>query len=112
MLGLYGRPLISQEVAAWPYGPIISDLYHSLKKYGGSPATEGIAVEDETGFGPVEENLIEQVLEKYGGLSGPELSTLTHGIGSPWHVARYESKSRVIPNDLIREHHARMAERA
>ena len=30
MLGLYGEPLISDDVQAWKYGPVIPDLYQTL----------------------------------------------------------------------------------
>lgn len=112
MLGLYGRSLINQEVEAWPYGPVISDLYQALKKHGAREATEGIAVEEDADFDPIETNLIEQVQKKYGGLHGLVLSRLTHSIGSPWYITKYESDSPVIPNELIQKHYARMAKNA
>lgn len=30
-LGFLGEPLITQDIEAWKYGPIISDLYHEFK---------------------------------------------------------------------------------
>ena len=34
MLGAYGRPLISENVEAWKWGPVIPSLYRRFKKYG------------------------------------------------------------------------------
>ena len=42
MLGLYGRGLIKQDVRAWLYGPVVPDVYRSLKKYERHPVTDVI----------------------------------------------------------------------
>jgi antitoxin SocA-like protein len=39
MLALYQRPLISDSIEAWKYGPVIPTLYHALKKYGAGSVT-------------------------------------------------------------------------
>src|SRR6516164_9635188 len=33
-LGLLNRPLFAQRVEAWPYGPVIEDVYHAFKRFG------------------------------------------------------------------------------
>ena len=33
MLGLYNKSLFKQPVLAWLYGPVVSDIYHGLRKY-------------------------------------------------------------------------------
>src|SRR5688572_9338191 len=33
-LGLTSKPLISEAVQAWKYGPVINSVYHTFKKYG------------------------------------------------------------------------------
>lgn len=39
MLGLYGVPLIRDDVQAWKYGPVIPQVYHAgaVKDYRGRP---------------------------------------------------------------------------
>ena len=75
MLGLYGRPLIKDEV--------LSDQ---------------------------EEDIIVQVYDIYGAMSGPALSRLTHAKGTPWAMT-YEDGvfGIVIPNDIIEDHYAMLA---
>lgn len=106
MLGLYHRPLISQPVEAWRYGPVINSVYQELKKYGNSHVTDKIDVATEE-FDNLEDDLINQVLDKYSSLSGIALSKLTHAAGTPWHIIWTErGKNSIIPDDLIEEHYA------
>jgi uncharacterized phage-associated protein len=112
MLGLYNRSLFKQPVLAWLYGPVVSDIYHGLRKYRASGVDKKMGVEDET-FDEYEDDLISQVYKKYGCLSGIRLSQLTHAPGTPWHEIWHGSgRNSIIPNDLIKEHYAEMAERA
>ena len=42
MLGLYHEPLLQQAVEAWRYGPVVPEVYHSLRRYGGEPISRPI----------------------------------------------------------------------
>lgn len=114
MLGLYGQPLLKQRIEAWRYGPAVRDVYDSLRRYGREPVTQPIQHPDEH-FDEREEDLITQVWEKYGHLSGPELSNMTHRIGTPWHQVwdrgrgSWWGKNPTISNKLIREYYTRIA---
>ena len=109
MLGLYGRKLIRQPVQAWRYGPVVAEVYHGLKEYGGEPVETEMDVSKEE-FDEFEADLINQVHEKYGPLTGIKLSQLTHAPGTPWHeVWHREGKNSIIPNRLIQEHYAEKA---
>ena len=68
MLGLYNKSLFKQPVLAWLYGPVVSDIYHGLRKYRSSGVDEKMGVEDAT-FDEYEGDLISQVYKKYGRLS-------------------------------------------
>lgn len=104
MLGLYNRPLIEEPVEAWQYGPVIRKLYKVVKKFRSSPV-EGPLGKQDVVFDAQEADLMNQVVEIYGGFSGPALSRLTHEPGTPWHITwnsggHYET----ISNDLIEDH--------
>ena len=112
MLGLYHRPLFNQDVEAWRYGPVVDDVYHGLKRYGGSHVPNVIRA-DEGEFDELEADLIEQVFDKYSDVSGVGLSRLTHAPDTPWHIIWHmRGQNSIIPNDLIEDHYAQKARAA
>lgn len=112
MLGLYHRALIKDEVQAWQYGPVIPRLYNSVRAYRGQPVADAIS-SDNHDLSPEADRLVQQVYDRYGKLSGPALSRLTHASGTPWERT-YEPGSfgLVIPDDLIEDHFARLRSKA
>ena len=116
MLGLYDRPLIKQDIEAWQYGPVIADLYHSLKLYRNFPIHDKIRKPHILGRGEYDESfdedaqdIIRQVYEKHEFMTGVQLSALTHRKGSPWHqLSEPVSSGRrnvVIPREIIKAHY-------
>lgn len=111
MLGLHGRPLISDAVEAWKYGPVVPAVYRAYKVYGGAAITE-IPTEEPSGFSADERAVMREVWQKYGHLDGVTLSSMTHKPGSPWATARRLSgPGCVISNDIIEHFYATLARR-
>lgn len=118
-LAVIGEPLLSDEVQAWTYGPVIPDIYHEYKNCGNQPVTtpakelamiDGELTLTEPAF-PSDDlesiNLVRDVLVSYGQLSPVQLSNLTHQAGEPWKVIADVFPDKLprniqIPNDLIR----------
>jgi len=110
MLGLYDRPISRQPVQAWRYGPVIADVYHAVKKHGRDPVEEPLGFRIPA-FDDYEENLIGQVLDVYKAFSGIDLSSMTHQPGTPWHdIYHKRGQNAIIPDTLIKEHFAELAE--
>lgn len=109
-LALLHKPLIWQEVEAWRYGPVVQDVYRSLRRYGGEAITHPIPnLEPET-FEDAEEDIIRQVSEKYGALSGSRLIAMTHSPGTPWaSIWKKRGKNTVIPDPVIKRHYEKIA---
>jgi len=108
-LALLKRPLISETVQAWKYGPVIESLYHGFKHRADSeiPKSEAqsLPVVD---IDPESVTLLEKVWDKYGGLTGLHLSALTHQPGTPWYQiweqdGGKDMKGSEIPNVKIEE---------
>ena len=110
MLGLYGRPLIRDDVQAWKYGPVISGLYNAMRDYRSSPVIQPLRAPNGDDLSANEEHIIKQVYDIYGKKSGLALSRLTHATGTPWDLT-YEDGTfgLVIPTDIIEDHYQRLA---
>lgn len=108
MLGLFGRPLISDKVEAWRYGPVIPSLYNQIRSFR-SKAVVGPLKKMDGELDDHARDVVRQVFEKYGKMSGPMLSRLTHAKGTPWE-ATWDSESfgNSISNDLIEDHYKRL----
>lgn len=112
-LAITGAPSITQPFEAWQYGPVVSSIYHGLKKYGSSPVTDYLKDYDPTtstfiAYVPaVEDTKFAEILdltwEKYIGIDAIGLSAMTHAPGSPWYVAKQHGQSN-IDNTLIKNY--------
>lgn len=107
------RPLICEQVEAWPYGPVFPELYHVLKVYGGDPvetvaksAREMFMSGRATSLEKLEEKLVKSVYEAYKDLSAGQLVALTHAAGSPWGET---IEGDVIDESKIRDYYMEMA---
>ena len=103
MLGIFDKPMVKESITAWKYGPVIQPLYKALSRHGSDRVLpiEGVR---RASLSSDENDIVNAVIERYGGFSGIHLSRLTHAVGSPWHqtIDRTGSGGR-IDDDLIRE---------
>ena len=108
MLGLYHVPLLDEPIEAWRYGPVVPDVYFSLRDYGRRPVTQEIPLstkEYASEFSPEESHVIEQVSKLYGRFSGVQLLRMTHVSGTPWYEVwtKNGDTNAFIPDPLIEE---------
>lgn len=94
-LALVGTSLVREQFEAWKRGPVVPDLYHSLKHFGAQPISgrlkkfdfeESRVVEFEPINDRVARDLAKEVWSVYKRYTGPQLVGLTHLPGSPWDV--------------------------
>lgn len=112
MLGLYGRALIRDEVQAWQYGPVIPRLYNAMRSFRGRPVDAKLnGANPFDSLNETEDDLIQQVYRRYGKMTGPALSRLTHAQNTPWALTYVEGEFGIpIPTDLIEEHYSQLAQ--
>lgn len=90
-----GRPLFSDEVEAWTYGPVVPEVYHAFKtddKYAHIVETKGPY--DVHEFSPEEINLMLDVIEKYDKLSTRSMIDESHQ--GPWKQYYNSTKAHVV----------------
>ena len=102
MLSIHSEPLINQGFEAWSYGPVVPNLYQSLKRHGSDPVREEIPMGTAVGLNTRERDLIDHVFNRYGSLTAGQLSELTHGEGTPWRnaVGRGQDDQRMSNEDI------------
>ena len=118
-LALVDRPLLSETIQAWQFGPVISSLYQAFKHFGAKPIQAEAMVVTQYGYLPAELEreaqsaeeaevagaVIGRVWDQYGKLTASQLTTMTHSQDSPWsQVPRKEVPERPIPDPLIAEY--------
>ena len=99
-LAKLGKPLFSDVIEAWEYGPVVSDVYHKYKKHESNTIlteTDGsnISVEDK-------ENL-KRIWDLFGGYSAARLVEMAHA-HAPWKEA-FQSKDKEISQKSISEYY-------
>lgn len=84
-LRLLGRPLFTDRIEAWEYGPVEPAVYHAFKSYGRSaihsPAMTIGAVNTPSAK---ETSVINSTMKKYGDLTAYDLVELSHRKGGAW----------------------------
>ena len=105
MLALHDRPLIDERFAVWQWGPVNPGLYQYLKQYSEKkPIKQTIPNVKSVDFDDDELNVVKQVWNEYGSLSGFKLSDITHIKGSPWRSVN-RSGAVYIDEDEIKDYY-------
>lgn len=122
-LGLYGIPLIGEEVQAWKYGPVVPSVYEDFRHYGRQPIERQKAVYASgdaqlrvpTVTDPDTQRLLDSVWAAYRRFNGLQLSDITHKQGTPWDLTWNQERGcdrmgAVIRPEVIQAHYQQLAE--
>ena len=108
-LGIAERPLISEPVEAWQYGPVVPSLYHRYKSFRADPI-KVVLLDRSEEFDDQQRNMVEVIEDAYRKCTALDLSGLTHQPGTPWDIVQREyGVGAIIPNELIQEHYHKLA---
>ena len=94
--------LYTEELQAWPLGPVSPVVYHRFSAYGGMPIIKRYNVDIDSST----LTLIDGALKKYGGLSAGLLVGRTHKPNTPWSLIFNKGCGNrdAIPFNFIIEH--------
>lgn len=76
-LAMTGAPLFPERIAAWQHGPVVPDIYHAFKGWGGNP----IPIEEGDNRTIRDEGVIDflnEVYDVFGQYSAWKLRNMTH----------------------------------
>ena len=99
-LAKIGKPLFTDTIEAWEFGPVIPSIYHKLKKYGSNPI---IDEKDKSTISVEDKEILDKVWEAFGGYSASRLVDITHVL-TPW-VEAYNSSKKEISIKAIGEYY-------
>lgn len=81
-LALFGKPVFSEQIKAWQYGPVVPEVYHTYKQYKTNylPQPDDFNVDE---YDRETQDLLDEVYEVYGQYTAPILMRFTHQ-EPPW----------------------------
>ena len=97
----HGKLLFPEEFEAWPYGPVLPDVYEQFSNYGGRLIHEHYQVS--LNLSPWVKRFIDEGIEVLRKKSPWDLVKTSHAPGSPWeHIwSNGSGFKETIPNELI-----------
>lgn len=118
-LAIRDKPLVIDRIEAWPYGPVIPNLYYYVRMFDDAPVTTlpycRTSIFDDKGMKDridflkkaigKEADIMGKVLDAFGDLTASELIRLTHTEGSPWDQCYEKGKRKVIPTKVTKEYY-------
>jgi uncharacterized phage-associated protein len=120
-LAILVRPLFDEDFEAWPWGPVVRDIYFQTRDFGRGPVTRQLTrlaispgqsilnakFEAPVVDGDATKEFLDAVWSSHKNYSGVQLSNATHAEGEPWAIVRdtYGNLDHkpTIPNELIAE---------
>ncbi len=108
MLGIYGKPLVSEDVEAWKYGPVIPELYNETNQFGRNHITD-LSDDFKCNLTQEEQSIVDQTWDIYSQYTASQLVALTHKKGTPWYAVTeggsHFGRGLIIPNDKISDYY-------
>ncbi|MBL4559673.1 MAG: SocA family protein [Labilibaculum sp.] len=98
-IAIFGKPLFSENVEAWQYGPVVREMYDHFKNFGAGSITLN---EDDpvAKLNAEEEELFTEVFLEYNQFSAIKLMNMTHE-EHPWRKTFNENPQGVISVELL-----------
>jgi uncharacterized phage-associated protein len=122
-LAIKGKELFEDDIEAWPWGPVVRNLYIEFKEFGSKPISgkrAKIIVKDGNNnpldwrvvtpyvIDPETKVFIKSVWDSHKEFTGIQLSNATHIEGEPWAIVRESMGGDLrdkpkIENELIKQ---------
>lgn len=104
----YGKPLFSENIQAWRYGPVVKEVYDWIISAGCGPyviTNFDVVLEDLSNIPDHICTFLDKIWEKYQEYSAWKLVKKTHENGSVWNkvYANGDGDRQIISIDLLRQ---------
>lgn len=95
------RPCFAENIEAWDFGPVVPEVYHKFKVYGGA-SIPYIGKETLPPFLEQDQSLMNGIIDECSQYSASTLVEITHN-QTPWKAAYRPYVNAVISNDSIKK---------
>ncbi len=99
-LAKLGKPLFSEKLEAWEYGPVVPNVYHKFKYHRNKPI---IIIVDRSTLSEADKEVLKKVWDAFGGYSASRLVDVVHS-HTPWKEASV-SAGKVITHKAIKDYY-------
>ncbi len=100
-LAKLGKPLFTEKLKAWEYGPVVPEVYSKLKYYGSRPI---IFEKDKSTLAEEDKEVLKKVWNTFGGYSASRLVDIVHA-HTPWKKAK-DSADKIISKEAIKNYYS------
>lgn len=99
-LAKLGKPLFSDKIEAWEYGPVVPVVYRKYRINGSDPI---ISEEDKSSLSDEDKENVQKIWNTFGGYSASKLVDITHA-HTPWKEAN-QSTNKVISHKVLKAYY-------
>lgn len=104
-LSKFGKPLFSEDIQAWKYGPVVKSIFTTFHTCGNQPIQESTSNEYVNKFSTELTEFLIDIYNEYGKYTAGTLTALTHEPDTPWSCHYDENvKNIIIPKDDIKKY--------
>lgn len=94
------QPCFKEKIEAWPFGPVVPEVYHFYKGYGGGTVLTHKKLP--TSISEIDQEIIIMMIEECQKYSNVELEEITKR-QTPWKQAYKAGENQVISNESIKK---------
>lgn len=98
-----GIPCFEEEIEAWDFGPVVSDVYHEFKIYGNSNIPSSECQNAEILILKKDREVIEEMVDQCVRYSASALVEITHN-QAPWNDVYEKYCNNTISKESIKEY--------
>jgi len=99
-LAKIGKPLFSDNIEAWEYGPVVPEVYEKFRSHGSDSI---ICEEDKSSLSEDDKETLKKVWGTFGGYSASRLVDIAHA-HTPWKEA-YQTSTKIISRQTLKEYY-------
>ena len=94
-------PCFKENIEAWDFGPVVSEVYHYFKIFGSADIPKNVGINAETAIMRSDRQIINEMVDQCAEYSASALVDITHN-QDPWRNAYRKGYNNIISHEAIR----------